>query len=320
MRMLKDTSIDFIGMRKFAFAISAALILISIGTVMVKGMRYSIDFAGGSILQVRFPETVEVNKVRASLSEVGLGGAEIQRFGEPNEVLIRIPTTAGTSYTDSAKAALRRDFAGAEIRREETVGPKVGSELRRAALESILFALGLILLYVTIRFEFRFALGAVIALAHDVTITVGALTLIGHEMSLVTIAALLTIVGFSLNDTIVVYDRIRENLRVPTKEPEAAVLNRSINQVLERTIITSGTVLLSTGALLLFGGEVLWDFAFAMTVGVLIGTYSSDFVATPIIYEWDRRFPRKVKGIPSTGGSRPSGRPKPRKREAAKAS
>ncbi len=300
MQFLKETRIDFIGKRKYAFVLSSILILGSIALVGLNGIKYSIDFAGGSILQVRFPQPVAVDTLRETLNGVGLGQSEIQRFGEANEMLVRIPDKGPAARADSvAKAAVLAAFPDVEVRREETVGPKVGGELRGAAFQSIVLALFLLLLYVTFRFEFRFAVGAILALAHDVIVTVGALVLIGHEISLVTIAALLTIVGFSLNDTIVVYDRIRENLRVPTREPVEAVLNRSINQVLGRTIITSGTVLMSTLALLFFGGEVLWDFAYALTVGVVCGVYSTDFVATPIVYEWDRRFPRKVKGAPA---------------------
>lgn len=300
MQFLKETRIDFIGKRKYAFILSSILILGSIALVGLNGIKYSIDFAGGSILQVRFPQPVAVDTLRETLNGVGLGQSEIQRFGEANEMLVRIPDKGPAARADSvAKAAVLAAFPDVEVRREETVGPKVGGELRGAAFQSIVLALFLLLLYVTFRFEFRFAVGAILALAHDVIVTVGALVLIGHEISLVTIAALLTIVGFSLNDTIVVYDRIRENLRVPTREPVEAVLNRSINQVLGRTIITSGTVLMSTLALLFFGGEVLWDFAYALTVGVVCGVYSTDFVATPIVYEWDRRFPRKVKGAPA---------------------
>jgi preprotein translocase subunit SecF len=307
MRFLKETNIDFMGLRGWAFALSAAMILISLGSVYQHhGLRYSIDFAGGSVLQMKFAETVAVDEVRRAMGSVGLQQAEIQRFGAPDEMLIRIPETGDATAVDRAKTALTETFAGAELRREERVGPKVGSELRRSAINSILLSLGLILAYITIRFEFRFAVGAIVALAHDVTITVGALSLIGHEMSLVTIAALLTIVGFSINDTIVVYDRIRENLRVPSREALDKVLNKSINQVLGRTIITSGTVLLSTIILMIFGGKVLWDLAFALTVGVTVGTYSSDFIATPLVYEWERRWPKRAKGGPRPA---PTGQP-----------
>lgn len=300
MQFFKETRIDFIGKRKVAFAFSCILIAGSLALVGVKGLKYSIDFAGGSILQARFPQAMDVDTIRDTLNAVGLGQSEIQRFGEANEILVRIPDKGPSARADSvAKAAIRAAFPDVEIRREETVGPKVGQELRSAAFQSIVLALVLLLLYVTFRFEFRFAVAAIIALAHDVIVTVGALVLIDHEISLVTIAALLTIVGFSLNDTIVIYDRIRENMRVPTREPVEAVLNRSINQVLGRTIITSGTVLLTTLALLFFGGEVLWGFAYALTIGVICGVYSTDFVATPIVYEWNRRFPKKAKGTPA---------------------
>lgn len=304
MQIVKETRIDFIGKRKIAFALSAILIVGSLAAVGVQGLKYSIDFAGGSILQVRFPGPVAVDSVRDALAGVDLAQSEIQMFGT-DEVLVRIPDKGPSARADSvAKAVIQTAFPGVEVRREETVGPKVGRELRGAAVQSIVFALFLLLLYVTFRFEFRFAVAAIIALAHDVIVTVGALALIGHEVSLVTIAALLTIVGFSLNDTIVIYDRIRENMRVPSREPVEAILNRSINQVLGRTIITSGTVLMTTLALLFFGGEVLWGFAFALTVGVVCGVYSTDFVATPIVYEWNRRFPRKAKGTPVVAATR----------------
>lgn len=307
MQIVKETRIDFIGKRKIAFALSAILIVGSLAAVGVQGLKYSIDFSGGSILQVRFPGPVAVDAVRDALAAVDLAQSEIQMFGT-DEVLVRIPDKGPSARADSvAKAVIQTAFPGVEVRREETVGPKVGRELRGAAVQSIVFALFLLLLYVTFRFEFRFAVAAIIALAHDVIVTVGALALIGHEVSLVTIAALLTIVGFSLNDTIVIYDRIRENMRVPSREPVETILNRSINQVLGRTIITSGTVLMTTLALLFFGGEVLWGFAFALTVGVVCGVYSTDFVATPIVYEWNRRFPRKAKGTPAVAATRSGG-------------
>ncbi|MFN8178512.1 MAG: protein translocase subunit SecF [bacterium] len=299
MRFLKDTNIDFMGIRWWAFALSALTIVIGVGSIVAHhGFRYSIDFVGGSVLQVRFPHAVEVDQIRSAMAEVGLGDIEIQRYGAPEEMLVRIPQTADRTLVDRAKTELGAKFPGMEIRRTETVGPKVGKELRHAALQSIIFSLLMILAYVSMRFEFRFAVGAVVALLHDVLVAAGALSLIDHEMSLVIVAALLTIVGYSVTDTIVVYDRIRENLRVPGKETFHQTMNKSINQVLQRTIITSGTVLMSTVVLMIFGGKVLWDFAFVLTVGVTTGTYSSDFIAAPFVYEWEKRWPRKLKGAP----------------------
>lgn len=299
MRFLKETNIDFIGFRWWALGLSALITLIGIGHVVISGgLRYSIDFAGGSVLQYRFPQPVAAEDIRDVMASLGEAGAEIQRFGGPEEMLIRVPHTGDTTLLQRAKTALEDRFPGAELRREDLVGPKVGKELRTAALNSILVSLLLILLYVSMRFEFRFAVGAIMALAHDVLVTIGALSLANRELSLVTIAALLTIVGYSVMDTIVVYDRIRENMRLPGRESFDKVLNKSMNQVLGRTIITSGTVLMSTVVLMIFGGKVLWDFAFALTVGITAGTYSSEFIAAPLVYEWERRWPRRVKGAP----------------------
>ena len=304
MRFLRETNIDFIGYRWWALGLSGLVTLIGIGHVIVSGgLRESIDFAGGSVLQYRFPQAVAAEDIRAVLGSLGEAQAEIQRFGGPDEMLIRIPNTGDPKLVDHVKEELGAKFPGVELRRQDSVGPKVGKELRTAALNSILFSLFCILLYVSMRFEFRFAVGAVVALAHDVLVTVGALSLANREMSLVTIAALLTIVGYSVMDTIVVYDRIRENLKVPGREDYGKVLNKSMNQVLGRTIITSGTVLMSTVVLMIFGGKVLWDFAFALTVGVTAGTYSSEFIATPLVYEWERRWPRRVKGAPRPGAA-----------------
>ena len=295
MRFLRETNIDFIGYRWWALGLSGLVTLIGIGHVIVSGgLRESIDFAGGSVLQYRFPQAVAAEDIRDVLASLGEAQAEIQRFGGPDEMLIRIPNTGNADLVDNVKSELGAKFPGVELRRQDSVGPKVGKELRTAAFNSILFSLLCILVYVSMRFEFRFAVGAVVALAHDVIVTVGALSLANREMSLVTIAALLTIVGYSVMDTIVVYDRIRENMRVPGREPFDKVLNKSI---------TSGTVLMSTVVLMVFGGKVLWDFAFALTVGVTAGTYSSEFIAAPLVYEWERRWPRRVKGAPRPGAT-----------------
>jgi len=302
MRFLEQPNFEFLRVRWIAFSLSALLFAITLGSLIVHGgPKYSIDFAGGSLLQVRFPEGVTVDAVRDHLATVGAANAEIQQFGGPEEILVRIPDI-GEAGVESVKDAIRDRWPDAELRREETVGPKVGHELRGAAIQSIVLALALILAYTTFRFEFRWAVAAVIALVHDVVVTIGALSLTDREFSLAVIAALLTIVGFSLNDTIVIFDRVRENLRVPGRETFDRLLNRSINQTLGRTIITSGTVLLTTLALLFLGGEVLNDFAFALTVGVVSGTYSTVYVATAVVLEWENRWPRRVKGVPRVSG------------------
>lgn len=296
MNFLANANFDFMTRRGIAAALSLLAIAIGIGSlVMHGGPRYSIDFTGGSLLQVRFSSPVTAAEVRSVLAAVNQGDAGIQQYGEPGEMLVRIKATGDANAEPAAKQALRERWPDLDLRREETVGPKIGGELRGAALQVILWALAGILVYVTIRFEFRFAVAAIIALVHDVLITLGAFSLSNREISLAVIAAFLTIVGYSLNDTIVVFDRIRENLRVPTREQYMLILNRSINQSLSRTIITSGTTVLVTVILFFFGGEVLKDFAFALTIGVLVGTYSSIFIATPVLVEWEKRRPRKIK-------------------------
>jgi len=296
MRTYRERNIDFVGRRGLAAVLSLIMILVGVGSLVIKGgPKYSVDFTGGSLLQVRMAEVVPIDQVRAKLQEVGYSAAQIQRFGEPNELLIRIPDAGDMTAVDSVKDALRAAWPDLELRREESVGPKIGGELRSAALQAIMFSLVLILIYITIRFEFRFAVAAILALVHDVLITLGVFSLVDHEISLAVIAAFLTIVGYSLNDTIVVFDRIRENLRVPARTAYGAILNRSVNQSLSRTIVTGVTTLLVLVVLFLFGGEVLRDFAFALILGVIVGTYSSIFIATPILVEWQHRAPRKAK-------------------------
>ncbi|MEZ5063299.1 MAG: protein translocase subunit SecF [bacterium] len=297
MQFLSETNIDFISKRGIAATLSLLLILAGLASLAIhKGPKYSIDFTGGSLVQVQFTESVPTDEVRQVLSDAGIPNAEIVRFGEENEKLIRIPDTgAGSESMDKATDALQARWPDLDLRREETVGPKIGSELRSSALQAIILSLVLILAYVTVRFEFRFAVASIIALVHDVLITLGVFSIVGHEISLAVVAAFLTIVGYSLNDTIVVFDRIRENLRVPGREDYDTILNRSINQSLSRTIITSGTTLLVLVVLYFFGGEVLKDFAFALIVGIVVGTYSSIYVATPILVEWERRAPRRSK-------------------------
>jgi preprotein translocase subunit SecF len=290
-----EANYEFVGKRKVASLLSVALLVLGMGSLVARGgPSYSIDFTGGSLIQVQFSEVVSVDAVREALSEVGYSQAEIQIFGAPNEMLVRIQDTGDQEAVKNVKEALRSRW-DLDLRREETVGPKIGGELRSAAFQAVLLALVLILVYITVRFEFRFAVAAIVALVHDVLITLGVFSAANHEISLAVIAAFLTIVGYSLNDTIVVFDRIRENLRVPSRRRYAEILNHSINQSLSRTIITSGTTLVVVAVLLVFGGEVLRDFSFALVIGVLIGTYSSIFVATPLLVEWELRRPRKAK-------------------------
>lgn len=299
MQILKGTHIDFVGKRKIAFVISAGLIIIGlISLIAHKGPVFSIDFAGGTLLQIKFERDLSVQEIRSSLEKIGWGDSEIQKFGEGNEVLIRVKKQeVGTMVSDQIKDALARDFPDNkfEVRREEKVGPKIGRELKRKAIWAIIYAMIGILIYISWRFEFKFAVGAIAALFHDVLITLGIFSLLNKEISLSIVAALLTIVGYSLNDTIVVYDRIREDLGIMRNQSYEAIVNASINQTLSRTIITSLTTLAVVICLFTLGGAVIRDFAFALMIGVVVGTYSSIFVASPVLIEWHSRLLAKKK-------------------------
>jgi len=298
-QILKRTNFDFVGKRKVAFAISIGLIAVGlISLVAHKGPAFSIDFAGGTLLQMKFEKDLSVQEIRASLDKIGWGDAEIQKFGEGKEFLIRVKKQeVGTKVGDQIKAVLIKDFPNNafEVRREEKVGPKIGEELKGKAVWAIFWAMIGILIYITWRFEFKFAVGAIAALFHDVLITVGIFSILNKEISLAIVAALLTIVGYSLNDTIVVFDRIREDLALMRGQSYEAIINASINQTLSRTIITSLTTLVVVICLFALGGEVIRDFAFALMVGVAVGTYSSIFVASPVLIEWHSRLLAKKK-------------------------
>jgi preprotein translocase subunit SecF len=300
MEIIKSaTKIDFMGKRTAAFIISTILIIAGIVSLIVHGgPNYGIDFAGGTVIQVRFSQPVSPGEIRESLKDAALGGT-IQRFGAEGvgEYLIRMQTS--TSDVEGLSAQINDALAERfgedtfEIRRTEMVGPKVGKDLRKKGLQAIIFALIGILIYISIRFKLRFAVGAVAALAHDVMITVGVFSLANKEFSLPVLAALLTIVGYSLNDTIVVYDRIRENTGRMRREHFERTVNISINETLSRTILTSCTTLIVVIVLFLMGGGVIHDFTFALLVGIVVGTYSSVFVASPLVVLWEKRFPTK---------------------------
>ena len=296
MQLIKpDTNIDFVGKRKLALMISAILILIGLASLVVKGgPNYGIDFAGGTLVQVKFSKATDAAEVKKALSGLDLGSPVVQSFGEDqDEFLIRVEKTSAElqGFSSQILAALEQSYekGNVDVRRVEMVGPQVGKDLRSKGLKAILYAMLGILVYVSWRFEFRFAVGAIIALAHDVMITLAAFSVFGKEIDLPIIAAFLAIIGYSLNDTIIVYDRIRENLGKHHKEGFSFIVNRSINETLSRTLLTSGTTLLVVLALFVLGGGVIHNFAFAMLVGILVGTYSSVFVASPILIYWDER-------------------------------
>tara|TARA_Y100000780_G_scaffold232222_1_gene261699 strand:- start:4449 stop:5354 length:906 start_codon:yes stop_codon:yes gene_type:complete len=289
----KTTNFDFIGSAKLFVGISVALVVISIGLLVSKGLNYGIDFAGGTEIQVRFSETVNTNQVREAVAGMGFSKAQVQSFAEGNEFVVRLPSAEGKSEKEinkennatiqKAREGLSTQFSGAEIRRVDSVGPQIGSELKKNGVLAVLYALLLILIYVGLRFDYEFAPGAVVCLFHDAIITLGIFSLLGKEVNVQTLAAILTIIGYSLNDTIVNYDRIRENITNKISKNLKEVINISINETLSRTIWTSLTTMLAVVALYFVGKGVIADFAFTLGIGVIVGTYSSIYVASPIV-------------------------------------
>lgn len=282
-----DINVDFVGRRRLAIIASLIVISLGIASLVIKGgPRFGIDFAGGTLVQVKFSPLPDIGQIRSALNEKNLGSAVIQSLGE-DKVAIRVKSDVGQEDTvsDEIFSTLADTFGKDTVSLElvEMVGPQVGADMRRKGLLSILYAMVGILIYITFRFRFRFALGAIAALIHDILITIGVFSFFGKEFTLPVVAALLTIIGYSLNDTIVVYDRIRENVRRSPREALAGIINRSINQTLSRTILTSGTTFMVLLCLFFLGGEVIHDFSFALLVGVLVGTYSSIYIASPVL-------------------------------------
>ncbi len=278
-----NLKIDFMGKRRLAYVFSATCILISIFSVVTRGMNLGIDFTGGTLIEVGYQSAAELQQVRQKLADSGFSDATAQHFGSSSDVLVRLAPREGVSSADlsnKAFAAIKGVAEGAELRRVEFVGPQVGDELTEDGGLAMLYALIGILIYVALRFEYRFSLGSVIALIHDVLITVGVFSLFQIEFDLPVLAAILAVIGYSLNDTIVVYDRIRENFRRLRKGSPEQIINVSLNQTLSRTTMTSFTTLLVLIALFLFGGDIIHGFAIALIVGIVIGTYSSIYVAS----------------------------------------
>ena len=300
MRIIKDTNINFMGNTKVAVFVSAVLILAGIGSMITKGgPKLSIDFKGGILVAVNYTEAMDINVVRSSLSSVVIDGqsfdfsqVEIKHFGDESNIAVRLPSMENEPENFSRNFVNKMAEAFPEsvpenrtefILSMEKVGPKIGAELSGDAVMAIFSALALILLYISVRFEWKYAVGAIAALTHDVLVTLGIFSILDYEVSLAVIAAFLTIVGYSLNDTIVIFDRVRENIKTMKKVTLDEIINKSINQSLNRTIITSLTTFFVVLVLFLAGGEVIHTFAFAMIVGVLVGTYSSIFIASPIV-------------------------------------
>ena len=306
----RDTRIDFIGRRRIAAIISISVIVIVLLALFFRGLNLGIDFTGGTLVEVSYSSSVNTEEVRTNLRRSGLDGVVVQYFGTSRDVLIRLPadpevdaaesssliisslrepygeTLAESSENDSQRCVFQDGTTGdctVQMRRVEFVGPQVGGELTEKGGLAMLYALIGILAYVAWRFEWRFALGAVIALVHDVVVTVGIFSLLGLEFSLPVLAAVLAVIGYSLNDTIVVFDRIRENFRKMRKGTIIEIMNTAINQTLRRTLLTSLTTLLVVVTLILLGGEIIKGFAVALFIGILVGTYSSIFVASPVV-------------------------------------
>jgi len=286
MRLIKpNTSIDFLSYARYAMVFSALLILISVVSFSLEKLSFGIDFTGGVVVEVGYPEAVELQGVRDALGEGGYPDATVQHFGSSDAVMIRLATQEGADSADvstSVMNALSTNTSNADLRRVEFVGPQVGDELFNKGGLALLYTVIAILIYVIARFHWKLAAGAVAALVHDILITVGVFSLFHLDFDLTVLAALLAVLGYSLNDTIVVYDRIRENFRRMRKATPVQVINASVNQMLARTLMTSGTTILTLLALFFLGGEVIHGFATALLIGVLIGTFSSIFVASTL--------------------------------------
>ncbi len=300
MRIFENTNYDFLGKRKTFYVVSLAVIIIGFLVLFtMKSIPLGIDFSGGTELQMKFDKPVDISEIRTAMDDAGFLGMEIKTMGSDNDILLRTPMQEeGQLVSDKIQQTVKDNFAdnNFEVLRTDKVGPKIGEELRRNALFAVLFSLIAILIYLAFRFQFIFAVGAVIALFHDVLITIAVIAIadavfpnLRLEFNQSMLAAFLTLVGFSSNDTVIVFDRIRENIKLFKNEDITQIMNKSINATLSRTIITSGTVFLTVLVLFLFGGEVNRSFAFTFGIGIITGTYSSVFIASALVVDWKER-------------------------------
>jgi preprotein translocase subunit SecF len=307
-RLFANANYDFISRRRTAYVFSAIALALCIGSALIWQLRegtwlnYGVDFTGGAIVQAHITGDANTGAVRSIVTE-RVPGSQVTAFGDDNEFLIRTPGMGqddATGGPDAVVAALRQAYGQENVRidRQEAVGAKVGGELQTRAMLAILISFLATLIYLAFRFEWRFGVAAIIATLHDIILTLGLMAVLRMEISLPTVAAFLTIVGYSLNDTIVIFDRIRENLATARRQDFLAVLNRSINETLPRTVLTSGTTLVTLFSLYLFGGVIIRDFALILILGILLGTYSSIFVASPALLEIEKRFPHEQKKKP----------------------
>ena len=299
----EETHFDFLSKGPVCLSLSGLLLLAGIVAFLTMGgLNYGIDFRGGTLVQVQFKEAADITDIRQALSDGDIGSFSLQSFGEEgaNEFLIslgKIERSIGDKKNrgEEVKNALKARYPSLTVRRIESVGPRVGEELRIKAAQAIVFSLIAIVLYVWVRFQWRYSIGALVALFHDVLIVMAAFVVTGKEVTLPVVAAILTIAGYSINDTIVIFDRIRENLRRYQRKEIFGIFNQSVNQTLSRTILTSGTTLFVVLAIFSFGGGIINDFAFALVLGVVVGTYSSIFIAAPIVHNLMKRFPTKIR-------------------------
>lgn len=287
MRIFKKTpTFDFMSKRKMALVFSACLIIASVSSLAIKGLNFGLDFTGGTLIEVGYQQSADLNKIRSRLLTAGFGDAVVQNFGSSKDVLVRLApqeNTSSQSLGDKILKALREDDPNVDMRRQEFVGPQVGDELRDDGGLAMILALGFILVYVMARFEYRFALGSIAALIHDVVITMGVFSFFQLDFDLTVLAAVLAVIGYSLNDTIVVFDRIRENFRLMRKQEPTNIINASLNQTLSRTMMTSITTLIVVLCMFFLGGELIHGFSIALIVGILVGTYSSIYVASSMV-------------------------------------
>ncbi len=298
----KETKVDFVSKRRIGYVISLSLFLISLVYLIInRGPNYGIDFTGGTLIELRFSKKVRTEDIRKVLSELGEAKAEIQKMGKGYEYIIKVPPKEklerGKGFSEIFISRLKKRIKGLEVdlRREETVGPRIGTELQRKAIYALLIGMIGILIYVGLRLDFRFGVGAVAALLHDAFITLGILTLLGKEITIAIVAALLTIIGYSVNDSIVVSVRVQEHMKLLRGRPIEDVVNAGVNATLGRTVITSLTTLFVALAIWIFGAPTIKDFGLTFVIGIVIGTYSSIFIVSNLVVEWEKLFPKKKK-------------------------
>ena len=329
-RFFAHANYDFIGLRRFAYGLTAAIMIPGILWILMSGLNYSIEFTGGSLVQVKTDQPTTAGDIRAALDRGGLRNAEIQQFGAATDYVIRarLSPTAAVDQQQAERTSAAVDSAlthyfgqhSFTMGRFQAVGPKVGGELRQKAFIAILLSFLATLVYLAFRFEFRFGVAATLATAHDILTTLAFIKYMNLEVSLVVVAAILTVVGYSLNDTIIIFDRVRENLHKYKRDDLAGILNRSINETLPRSVLTHGTTIATTLALLIFAGEVIRPFAWVMTFGIFTGTFSSIYIAGPVLLAIEHRWPGKeARGVRArvAAAAQAGAPPKPAPREPA---